>query len=233
MLVDDERLARVHLRRLLEQIEGVAIVAEAGGIKSARALLDSHRPQLLFLDIQLSPGSGFDLLPDLPPTTALVFLTAHSEHAIRAFEANALDYLLKPASTERMMTAVAKARSALSAPDSHRAVFVGTKSDWKRLPVSQITAIMAEGVYSRVVLRSGHSHLMQRGLNHWENLLTDSCFVRIDRSLLVNRKLIRSFRSLGRDHSLLELDGFAPALELGRAGTYRARRLWEEAGDSI
>jgi two-component system, LytTR family, response regulator len=229
MLVDDERLSRVLLRRLLEQVGGVSIVAEADDLDSARALLESHRPQLLFLDVQLSPGSGFDLLPDLPPDTALVFLTAHSQFAVKAFQANALDYLLKPPSVEKLTTLLEKVRATTERPGANRSVFVGNKSDWIRLPVSQIAAITADGVYSRIVTRAGIDHLMQRSLNHWTTLLEDSGFVRIDRSLLVNPATLQSFRSLDRDHSLLEIEGFPAPLTLGRAGTYRARRLWEEA----
>jgi two-component system, LytTR family, response regulator len=76
MIIDDERLARLRTRRILEQHADIIITAEAGDLAAARGLLVSKRPDLLFLDVQLSPGSGFDLLPDLPPTTLVVFLTA-------------------------------------------------------------------------------------------------------------------------------------------------------------
>jgi two-component system, LytTR family, response regulator len=233
ILVDDERLARLQTRRILEQHPDIVITAEAGDLAAARGLLATHRPHLLFLDVQLSPGSGFDLLPDLPATTAVVFLTAHSEHAVRAFEANALDYLLKPTSVERMAAALDRARMALCGPSPERAIFVGTKSNWKRLPTAQISAIVADGVYSRIVARTGGDHLMHRGLNHWEIMLADSGFVRIDRSLLINRMFVQGFRSLGRDQSWLEIDGFAEPIKLGRAGTYRARRILENVGSGF
>lgn len=227
MLVDDERLARLHTRKILNAHADIEIVAEAGDLVSARSFLLEHRPQILLLDIQLSPGSGFELLPDLPPATTLIFLTAHSKHAVRAFEANALDYLLKPPSEDRISAALQRARKAHAIAKDHQAIFVGTKSNWKRLPISEIVAIFADGVYSRIVARKGDSHLMQRGLNHWETLLAGFDFVRIDRSLLINRTSARGFRSIGRDQSWLDLEGFPEPVKLGRAGTYRARRLVE------
>lgn len=227
MLVDDERLARLHTRRIVETHADIDVVAETGDLVSARSLLIKYRPHILLLDIQLSPGSGFDLLPDLPPSTSLVFLTAYSKHAVRAFEANAVDYLLKPPTADRIAAALARARIAHSSPKTHQAIFIGTKSNWKRLPISEIVAIFADGVYSRIVARNGDSHLMQRSLNHWETLLAAANFVRIDRSLLINPISVQGFRSLGRDQSWLELDGFKEPVKLGRAGTYRARRLVE------
>jgi two-component system, LytTR family, response regulator len=231
MLVDDERLARVHLRRLLEQSGAASVIAEAGDLETARTLLETRRPQLLFLDVRLSPGSGFDLLPDVPPATATVFLTAHAEFAVRAFEVNALDYLLKPTSGDRVAAVLEKARVTMGHSRDRQVVYVGNKSDWKCVPIQQIGAIAAEGVYSRVVTRAGQSHLMHRGLNHWEKLLGESGFVRIDRSILVNSTALQSFRSRSRDHSLLGIDGLTQPVALGRAGTYRARQLWESFGN--
>jgi two-component system, LytTR family, response regulator len=103
ILIDDERRVRNHLRRTLEDCGGVDIVGEAASLEDARRILAAH-PDAdgIFLDIQLAGGTGFDLVPDIPDMRRVVFVTAFDQYAIRAFEVNALDYIMKPASQERL-----------------------------------------------------------------------------------------------------------------------------------
>jgi two-component system LytT family response regulator len=96
MIVDDEPLARRELRRLLAEFAWIDIVGEAGNVGEAAPLIDRLLPELLFLDIQMPGGTGFDLLERLEHLPRVVFTTAYDKHAVRAFEVNALDYLLKP-----------------------------------------------------------------------------------------------------------------------------------------
>src|SRR5688572_19652192 len=96
LLVDDERLVRKHLRQLLAEHPAVTVVGEAGSVAEAATLARLHRPDVIFLDVQMPPTTGFDLLPLLEPAPAIIFVTAHDEFAIRAFAVSAADYLLKP-----------------------------------------------------------------------------------------------------------------------------------------
>ena len=96
LIVDDEPLARRELRRLLEEFPWVEIVGEAGDVEEAEARIEALAPELLFLDIQMPGGSGFDLLARLDHPPQVIFTTAYDHHAVRAFEVSALDYLLKP-----------------------------------------------------------------------------------------------------------------------------------------
>jgi len=110
LIVDDERLARNELRRLLAVQADVAIAGEAANAADAEALLRAGGIDVLFLDIQMPGGSGFDLLERLDTVPAVIFTTAFDEYAVRAFEVSALDYLLKPIRPERLAAALAKVR---------------------------------------------------------------------------------------------------------------------------
>jgi two-component system LytT family response regulator len=112
LIIDDEPLARRELRRLLAEFPWVEIVGEAGDVVEAAARVEALAPDLLFLDIQMPGGSGFDLLSRLDHVPRVIFTTAYDHHAVRAFEVNALDYLLKPIEPQRLAAALAKARSA-------------------------------------------------------------------------------------------------------------------------
>lgn len=94
LIVDDEAPARRYLRRLLEAAPGVQVAGEAATAEQARGLIRDHNPDALFLDIELTSGTGFDLLESLDPAPAVVFVTAHNDYATRAFDVEAVDYLL-------------------------------------------------------------------------------------------------------------------------------------------
>jgi two-component system, LytTR family, response regulator len=107
IIIDDERLARKELRQLLSNYTEIQIIGEAATIFSASQIIETMKPELIFLDINLRGASGFDLLNVIdPPIPQVIFVTAYDEFAIRAFEINALDYLLKPVSPERLAQAI-------------------------------------------------------------------------------------------------------------------------------
>src|SRR5437867_955338 len=118
LIVDDEPLARLRLRRLLGDVGGVEVVGEAGSATEARPLVAAAKPELLLLDIQMPGEDGFALLRSLDPRPAVVFVTAFDQYAVRAFEENAVDYLLKPFRRERLEEAIERARQDLAKPQA-------------------------------------------------------------------------------------------------------------------
>ena len=116
LIVDDEPPARRELRRLLADFPWIEIVGEAGNVEDAADKVGALSPELLLLDIHMPGGSGFDLLGRLEYLPRVIFTTAHDEHAVRAFEVNALDYLLKPIDPRRLAAALAKVRRVSDAP---------------------------------------------------------------------------------------------------------------------
>ncbi len=232
LLVDDERLAREGLRALLGDHPEVAVVGEAANINQAAELARRELPDLVFLDVQLRPRLGFDLLPLLPsPAPAVVFITAHDAFAVRAFEVSAVDYLLKPVSPERLAAALARVRLGRhSAPPfsgpplaSDETLILHSGDRIRRVALPEIAAVTADGHYTRVYLASESPMFVQRGIASWAAQLPAPGFLRVDRSLIVNLSRVRALDVRSRDVARLTLAAVGAPLDLGRAATARLR----------
>jgi len=195
IIVDDESLAREKLKKQVEDFSAFKVTGEADGIEKAREILTSKTVDLVLLDIHLAGESGFDLVPIIPKESHIIFVTAYDEYAVRAFEVNALDYLLKPVQKKRLSMALEKVlngKSGHEIPDVNQSytyddtIFISTQKVCKFLKISRITSIDAEGSYSRVYEDSGENYLMNKSLNEWMSLLDPAHFVRIHRSHIVN-----------------------------------------------
>jgi len=200
ILIDDERLARNELRRLLAAFPDIEIVGEAANAAQARTLLHTLQPDLLFLDIQMPEETGLDLLATLEaPVPAVIFTTAYDEFAVKAFELNALDYLLKPVDPARLAAAVerlrakgadaatsaetpATARGRLTAEDK---VFVREGDRCWFVQVKQIRLLESEGSYTRVHFEEVRPQLF-RSLSAMEARLDPKHFFRANRSQIIN-----------------------------------------------
>lgn len=226
LVVDDEALARASLRILMASDPEIALVGECESEWQMMAAVAAHRPELLFLDIQLAgtgPGArdGFDLLERLPKDAApaVVFVTAHHSYAIRAFEVNALDYLVKPFDDERFARTLRRAKAYVrahrvyelagrladavdrapperSSPTAHLDRIV--LREGKRiafLPVSDIDWIEAEDYYAQIHA-GDRTHLLRQSLNDLEKRLDPARFARIHRSAIVSLDRITELRCL-------------------------------------
>lgn len=197
LVVDDEYFARVALIELLRPHEDVDIVAEADSVGAAAAQIAQHDPDVIFLDIELPDGSGFDLFDRAEVRGHVVFQTAYGEHALRAFEVNALDYLVKPADPNQVDRALTRARSAFPVAGGDSQATALMPEDRVRLEerkrvrfcrVRDIAYIQSADDYSEVHLANGEVALVPERLQHWESRLPES-FVRIHRSTLINAEL--------------------------------------------
>lgn len=201
IIVDDSRLARKELCGLLAEHPHCTIIGEAGDVQSALALVNELQPELLLLDIHLPDGSGFDLLEQGDYTPKVIFTTAYEQHALRAFEVNALDYLLKPVTQERLTIALEKiAPSEASshtkiettrAPNqtSPEHVFIREGEHCHFVKFRDISRIAVEGNYARVFFHS-QSALLPRSLNYVEERLEPNTFFRANRQEIINLNLI-------------------------------------------
>jgi DNA-binding LytR/AlgR family response regulator len=192
LIVDDEPPARRRLRSLLAAHPIARVVAEAAGIAEARAQLSEHAPDLAFLDIQLRGEDAFALLSGAPLGAAVVFVTAHAEHALRAFECDVLDYLLKPIRPDRLAAALARAerwRAALEGPAHTRngasALSLWNRKGLRRVAYDDIVHIVARDDHSELFLRDGTSYLDSTRMEGWERRLPPP-FLRTHRSHIVN-----------------------------------------------
>jgi two-component system, LytTR family, response regulator len=192
VIVDDERPARRELRMLLAAYPDIKIGGEAADIGSAKEVVGRMAPDVVFLDIQMGSTSGFTLLSHLPPLCRVVFVTAFNEHAVRAFEVNALDYLLKPVHPERLAATVqrllapinGRAHSPRMSPDAVAFLPCGSASAF--VAVRTIVCVLADGDYSRVVTDDGRERVILRSLQEWERRLPPGIFLRVHRSAIVN-----------------------------------------------
>jgi two-component system LytT family response regulator len=188
LIVDDERLARLELIRLLGAHPEVEVVGEARNAEEAAALIPKLAPDILFLDIQMPGMTGFDLLEQLDDVPQVIFTTAYDAYAIKAFEVSALDYLLKPIAPPRLAAALAKVR-----PRQERTrleqVFV---RDGERCWIVRLTDIFlleSEGNYTRVYF-GAERPLIRRSLNALEEQLDPAMFFRAGRKEILNLKWI-------------------------------------------
>jgi two-component system LytT family response regulator len=211
LIIEDNAAARAGLRESLKSHPGVAVVGEAGTVGRARTLLALNDYDLVFLDIRLRGGLGFDLIPTAAPHARIIFVTAFDEYAIRAFEVNALDYLLKPVTAERLSAALQRVRPAPAgrAPRLRDDDLVQLKTDTGShfVPVRSITCIHAELNYTLVQLASGMRHLVRRSLQSWAEQLDPDAFVRVSREALVNFAHVTQHEGDGHKCGLLRLDG--------------------------
>ncbi len=225
VIVDDERLARMEMRRLLGAHAQVEIVGEAANVAEAKALVDQLTPDLLFLDIQMPDGSGFDLLQDLDDPPDVVFTTAFDHYAVNAFTANALDYLLKPITPERLAAALQKvgARACAGEPALRRGsrIFIKDGERCWFVKLDNIRLFESEGNYTRVHF-DGQRPLLLRSLNQLEQRLDAGQFVRASRRYIVNLDFVTDVSPSATGGLSLKLsDGVAVEMSRRRSAEFR------------
>ena len=219
LIIDDERPARREMRRLLADFTWVEVVGEAGNVDEAAEMIASLTPELLFLDIQMPGGTGFDLLSRLEDLPQVIFTTAYDEHAVRAFEVDALDYLLKPIDPARLVEALGRVKNARAArKPPHDAVleqiFVRDGDRCWFVPLREVSLLSSEGNYIR--LSWGKSQpLLGRALAALEQRLDPDRFFRANRRQIINLDFIEQVELgvNGRLHA--QLRG-GPEVEISR-----------------
>lgn len=197
LVVDDERLARKDIRSKLSEYENLEIVAEAEDVESAAEQVKKYSPDVIFLDIQMPGESGFELLEKIPAGIKIIFVTAYDEYAIRAFEINALDYLLKPIETERLDQSIARLHQTFEESqhesktleyDDH--LLLVLDNHLKFLKINTIVYLAACGNYSEVFTSNRKKSLTLKSLKEWESRLPVNSFCRIHRSTIININFI-------------------------------------------
>ncbi|MRW87013.1 response regulator [Pseudoduganella sp. FT26W] len=200
LIVDDEAPARSNLKALLRQHADIELVAECESGASALAAIRATRPDLLFLDIQMPECDGFDVLEMLgsDAPAAVIFVTAYDQHALRAFEVGALDYLLKPFSDARFNATLTRARERLQRAQQPPARLVlKSAGQVLFLPVADIDWIGAADYYASLHV-GAQTHLLRRSLADLEQDLDPATFCRIHRSTIINLARLQSIE-LGED----------------------------------
>src|SRR6187397_1673604 len=235
IIIDDERLARTELRKLLQDYPEVEVVDEAANADEGINKIDSLQPDLVFLDIQMPGKTGFDMLAELERAPHVIFTTAYDEYALKAFEVNALDYLLKPIEPKRLADAVHKLqyeinkeraglngvnRGPLTEADQ---VFVKDGERCWFVKLSEIRLFESVGNYAKVFF-GPNKPLILKSLNALEERLDEKTFFRANRKHIVNLRMIDKIEPYFNGGLLLELKG-GEKIEVSRRQTVKFKEM--------
>ena len=217
IIIDDERLARNELKKLLQDFPQIEIVDEAANAAEGVEKIDLHNPDLIFLDIQMPGKTGFDLLQDLDKAPHVIFTTAYDEYALKAFEVNALDYLMKPIEPGRLADALQKMQQADEKEINQQNGLRGTLpendqvfvKDGERcwfVKLSEVRLFESVGNYAKVFFGT-NKPLILKSLNALEERLDEKTFFRANRKHIVNMRMIDKIEPYFNGGLLLELQG--------------------------
>jgi len=236
IIIDDERLARTELRKLLQDFPEVEVVDEAANADEGITKIDTLQPDLVFLDIQMPGKTGFDMLAELERAPHVIFTTAYDEYALKAFEVNALDYLLKPIEPKRLADAMQKLHVA-EVKDNHilpenfnqsilteaDQVFVKDGERCWFVKLSDIRLFESVGNYAKVFF-GGNKPLILKSLNALEERLDQKTFFRANRKHIVNLRMIDKIEPYFNGGLLLELKG-GEKIEVSRRQTVKFKEM--------
>ena len=229
VIVDDEAPARERLATLLGDHPHITIVGQAADLSSAAGICNREAPDVVFLDIQLRGATGFDLLPQLTVAPAVIFVTAFDRYAVRAFEVNALDYLLTPIHPERLAGALARVRANRPAVPTERlaqddVVALRDERGLRMVPLRSITHIESVENYTRVYIADGQPAFVRRPMLEWHKTLPAAEFLRVGRSLIVQFAAVKEITADSRDLARVRLNGQSEPLTVARRASIRIRR---------
>lgn len=228
LIVDDEEDAREFLAGLLKAHPEIEIVGQAADVTEAIAQFHALKPDLIFLDVQMPKRDGFALLPELRPVPDIIFATAYDTFAVKAFEVNAVDFLLKPIHPDRLSLALAR----LSQPVNRKAkpfayddrIFLYSDLEIRVVLATDITHIEAEQNYCRVHLANHEPVLVRRKMGEWKRLLPERYFLRVNRSTIINLHTVKEIVPLPHHHSAVSFIGGQTTVELSRLPSRRLRK---------
>lgn len=236
IIVDDERLARNELKKLLQEHSDIEVIDEASNVDEGIEKIETQNPDLIFLDIQMPGKTGFDLLAELDKAPRVVFTTAYDEYALKAFEVNALDYLLKPVEPKRLADAVHKLQDEMSRERAEDGSFInrGPLTDTDQVFVKdgercwfvklgEIRLFESVGNYAKVFFGT-NKPLILKSLNALEERLDDRIFFRANRKHIINLRWIEKIEPYFNGGLLLELKG-GEKIEVSRRQTVKFKEM--------
>lgn len=214
IIIDDERLARQELKNLLASHKEIEVVAECSNADQAKEKIAEISPDVIFLDIQMPGKTGLELLEEISALPEVVFVTAYDEYAIRAFEINALDYLLKPVQPQRLAETIKKLMNKESAEKGENntplnesdQVFVKDGDKCWFVPLQNIRLFESEGNYVRVYFE-GFRPMILRSLNSLEARLPEKLFFRASRKHIINLKWVDNIETWFNGGLMVKLKG--------------------------
>jgi len=230
VIVDDENLARKNLKELLRDYPYIHVIGEAESAAAGRDLIVKTRPDLVFLDVRMPEGSGFDLLDGVEDAPSIVFVTAYDEFAVRAFENNAFDYLLKPLDPDRLARSLERflsvPRNRTEPMDMHcgERVCLNAGNKVAFISVMDIVAIVADKNYIRVFTTNADCFIVRSALKDWKERFPSDIFMALDRSLMINKHHVRLLTKKNRNGDVF-MESIEKPFHLGRVALQRFKEL--------
>lgn len=232
LIVDDSRLARLELKEQLKKIGGIDAITEAANTRDALQIISEQQPDVLLLDINMPGGDGFSLLEQLDSLPYVIFVTAYEEYALKSFDFNATDYLLKPVTTERLscalnkITVFDKQHQRNLHADSQ--VFVKDGEHCMLVRVADIIACEAIGNYCKVYVSGHEQHgapLIYKNLSQLEKRLPKTCFFRANRGWIVNTRYITNIELAVGNGLIFDLSGHL-SVDVSRRQSVQFKQRW-------
>lgn len=233
IIIDDERLARQELKSMLATYPGIEIIGECGDARSAIETVNNLKPDVIFLDIQMPGKTGFDLLEELTFVPEVVFVTAHDEYAIKAFEVNALDYLLKPVQPVRLSDTIKKLTARLqelkggdekpNVLTENDQVFVKDGERCWFVKLGDVRLLESEGNYVRLYFGTSKP-LILRSLNYLDERLNNRTFFRASRKHIINLQWVENIESWFNGGLLVKLRG-GEQVEISRRQAVKLKEM--------
>ncbi len=236
IIVDDERLARTELKKLLQEFSDVLVIDEAANVDEGIEKIETLNPDLIFLDIQMPGKTGFDLLAELDKAPHVIFTTAYDEYALKAFEVNALDYLLKPIEPKRLSDAIHKLQYEMSKENGEEngiinrgpltendQVFVKDGERCWFVKLNEIRLFESVGNYAKVFF-ANNKPLILKSLNALEERLDEKVFFRANRKHIINLRWIEKIEPYFNGGLLVELKG-GEKIEVSRRQTVKFKEM--------
>ena len=235
IIIDDERLARNELKKLLQQHSDISIIDEASGVDEGIEKIDLSHPDLIFLDIQMPGKTGFDLLAELEKAPRVIFTTAYDEFALKAFEVNALDYLLKPIDPQRLADAIQKLQTEIALEQASLLgvnrgpltesdqVFVKDGERCWFVKLADIRLFESVGNYAKVYFDT-NKPLILKSLNALEDRLDERVFFRANRKHIINLHWIEKIEPFFNGGLLVELKG-GEKIEISRRQSVKFKEM--------
>jgi two-component system LytT family response regulator len=237
VIVDDVESMRVVLKKLLSSFDKIKLVGEAADFEEARNIISEERPELLLLDIDLNGLTSIDLLKTIGYEPMVIFITSHTDFAIKAFELNAVDYLLKPISLERLTKAIEKVTNHWEDSDyegddnarfsSDHIILLSFDNKMSFVKITDINYIEAYGNYTKVNLADGKLSVTYNSIKNWDAKLPEDLFIQIHRSTIVNLHNVTRIEKWANDTGRLYLKGVEKPFEISRNYFFQIKKKYK------
>ncbi len=238
VLVDDVEMMRITLKKVLEQFPHIELVGEASSFEQAKDVINTLQPDLLLLDIDLNGLTSIDLLGEINCAPKIIFITSHENFAVKAFELNAVDYILKPISASRISKAIERITSSVAETEalatdsdekfqSDQIILLNFDNKMNFIKIKDINYIEAYGNYTKVFMTDGKLSITYNSIKNWDAKLPSDVFIQIHRSTVVNLLNVLKIEKWTNDTGRLYLKGMEKPFEISRSYFFQIKKKYK------